>query len=163
MNCFRNIWQHMRMVARDMRSKLYVYNRQIVLAKPDDTVGDEVVWSQITGLQKIQRAIRGTQDATAKVGYAGYEPVAYRIRNLFTPEVGPDTPLRVIDVSPDPFRLMAEGRFRVTRGIHFCDGDAYITEVDVVPIDEQSAKFAEEKEQQARRTFQANREAVLTP
>jgi hypothetical protein len=160
MNCFRNVWQHMRMVARDMRSKLYVYNREVVLLPPDGTIGQEVTWSQITGLQKIQRAIRNTQDASAKVKFAKYEPVAYRIKNLFTPEVGPDTVIHLMSVEPS-MKLMVEGKFRVVRGIHYCDGTQYATEVDVVPLDRSAAQQATEDAERV--AFRSRTEAVVTP
>lgn len=157
MNVFGSTWQAMCMTARDMRSKLYVYNREICLLKPDGHIGPEVTWSQITGLQKLQRAVMLTQDAQAKVKFAKYEPVAYRIKNLFTPELGPDAVVNIINVQPSFKNFMALGKYRVVRGIHYCDGREYITEVDVVPIDlAQQAKREAEAVAGQREGFRAN-------
>lgn len=156
MNNFRNTWQHMRMVARDMRSKLYVYNREVVLLPPGAPFGPTVTWSQVTGLQKVQRAILNTQDASAKVKYASYEPVAYRMQNLFTPEIGPDSIVRVISVDPS-VKLMGEGTHRVVRGRHYCHGDQYMTEVDCVPISQSTGASADISEAVANAFSQARK------
>lgn len=148
MNVFGPTWPAMRMVARDMRSKLYVFNREIYLLKPDGVVGPEVTWSYVTGLQKLQRAVTLTQDARNKLQFAKYEPATHRIKNLFTPEIGPDA---VINLLGEEF-----GRYRVVRGIHKCDGKEYITEVDAVKLDMTKTQIKEfEAIQGKARAFQA--------
>jgi len=117
----------MEMVAKDMRSKFYLYNRKFYLLPPGRGIDSNVVWDGRHGLFDLSQRIRVPQDGWLKAMLEGFDPAGWELAAELTPPIGPDTILRV--ESRD-----YQGRVRVVQGVHFSDGDRYATIIDAVPL-----------------------------
>lgn len=118
---FGPFWNAMKMLARDMKSQLFIYNRELYLIDPDKYApGGGLLLNNATGLERFQRAT-SIQRSDTKVQYieGTHDEAHYIIHALYDRHLGPG---RQVTIDGLGFK----GQLRIAYGTHhrYFDPDA---------------------------------------
>lgn len=126
---FRPAWMALWELANDMKSKVYVYNREVYLLKPKEGIPVPVLLDDGTHGNPVLIRQMPTEDEVES-WYHHRLPdeerkTAWRVRTLMHPLLKPDALIWVDTDGP-------RGEYRVAKGEHWCKEKQYLSEIDIV-------------------------------